>query len=326
MKIFVFVLLLAIPGALHAQQKTYTLTGKIAGKSDGMKVYLARYDWESQAYFDSSVIRKGKFVMKGRMDVPRLIRLIIDRTPKGQVRSEKNWVQSSFYLENSNIGFSAHIDSMPSYYYNPKKITADPVIAGSRTQDESNALKATMAPLKKELRVLDEEYLKVYHRPAIEGKFNTKEGVELSRKMNAVSDSLDNMKWDYIRQHPASKISYDLAMDMLKGMYVTLTLPRLNELERLVRKGWDGTKQMQQLQEAVTASKRTAIGERYLDFSFYKPDGQKVMLSELMPKGKYVLLEFWASWCGPCRGEIPHLREANKNKKDNFEIISISLD
>jgi peroxiredoxin len=67
------------------------------------------------------------------------------------------------------------------------------------------------------------------------------------------------------------------------------------------------------------------IGERYTDFTMNNPNGEQEKLSEL--EGKYILLEFWASWCIPCRIENPELvRVYNKYKRKDFEIFAVSLD
>jgi peroxiredoxin len=76
---------------------------------------------------------------------------------------------------------------------------------------------------------------------------------------------------------------------------------------------------------ALNIPKTPQIGEKYVDFSMNNPNGKQEKLSEL--DGKYILLEFWASWCIPCRKENPELvRVYNKFKGADFEILSVSLD
>jgi thiol-disulfide isomerase/thioredoxin len=82
-----------------------------------------------------------------------------------------------------------------------------------------------------------------------------------------------------------------------------------------------------QTAERVHNMKASLPGNPYLDFTSETPSGQMVALSEYVGKGKYVLLDFWASWCPPCRAEMPHLVELYQQYKDrNFEIVGYSLD
>lgn len=99
-------------------------------------------------------------------------------------------------------------------------------------------------------------------------------------------------------------------------------------MEALLNDAWsDYPDKIEHLGELAQKARKLAAGEKYPDIELVNAEGEKVMLSEYVPEGKYVLLEFWASWCGPCRGEIPHLREVYKEyAPKGFEIISISLD
>ena len=75
-------------------------------------------------------------------------------------------------------------------------------------------------------------------------------------------------------------------------------------------------------------SPKTAfIGQQFTDFEMADPDGKMHKISELVGEGKYVLVDFWASWCGPCRAEMPNVLEAyNKYHEKGFEVIGVSFD
>ena len=79
--------------------------------------------------------------------------------------------------------------------------------------------------------------------------------------------------------------------------------------------------------DLVEKMKATAVGQKFTDFEMATPDGKPVKLSDYVGKGKVVLIDFWASWCGPCRREMPNLVEAYAQYKNKgFEIVGVSLD
>jgi peroxiredoxin len=81
------------------------------------------------------------------------------------------------------------------------------------------------------------------------------------------------------------------------------------------------------LKDQEASNKRTAIGQPFPDITLKTPDDKSVSISDYAGKGKYVLLDFWAAWCGPCRQANPRVVELYKRYKDKgFEIIGISLD
>ena len=73
-------------------------------------------------------------------------------------------------------------------------------------------------------------------------------------------------------------------------------------------------------------AKRTALGVKYTDMELKTVDGKVVKLSDYIPEGKYVLLDFWMSGCGPCRGELPHVKQVYEENKDKLVIVSIAAE
>ena len=71
---------------------------------------------------------------------------------------------------------------------------------------------------------------------------------------------------------------------------------------------------------------KTAVGQKFTDFSMPDPEGKTIKLSDIIAKNKYTLIDFWASWCGPCRREMPNViaayKEYNKTMQKSGKLQS----
>ncbi len=84
---------------------------------------------------------------------------------------------------------------------------------------------------------------------------------------------------------------------------------------------------MAEIAESVENMAKTAVGQPYIDITLSNVEGEAKSVSELLAQGKYVLIDFWATWCGPCMNEMPHLKEAYAEfRPKGFEIYGVSLD
>ena len=214
MKNIIFLIpFLLILASCQDKQEGFLLKGSIGGNAEGMKVLLA----DAYAYpfviLDSTVIQNGKFLLKGRIDSPGLYQLIIDRSGEGQ---EGTMLASKFYLENSNISYTGHIDSLPTYYWNKERMTREPVITGSKEQDLYIQYQQENQALNQEFSQIYNQYLKVYHLPALEGKFHTHEGIALAKQITKLEEAKRDAQWAFIEKHPQSTVGYDLACEMAK--------------------------------------------------------------------------------------------------------------
>lgn len=156
---------------------------------------------------------------------------------------------------------------------------------------------------------------KWYDRKSANGEAAAKEQGEL------IGQEMAGVLASFIKTHPDSYAS-GLALSQARS---SLKPEEIQKLYNMLSAKGKQTEEAKNAADYLKGLKNSAIGAKVSDFTLNTP--QEAPLSFASLKGKYVLVDFWASWCGPCKASFPHMKEVyRKYKSDKFEIYGISID
>ena len=274
----------------------FTLNGTITGKDSG-KLYLI-YTKGITRITDSAEIKNGKFKFSGTIDEPTKGELIDDI--KVRRSGYKNYY-SDFYLEPTTMFIS-----LLNFHFE------DAELSNSKTNDEYRLFKKELNP------VFDQIY-------RLKNEANATQKIQ-----KPLSDSLLRYNaitkinlFDFLERFPNSFIALN-AIERL-SYFAEFTADSIIILLNSLNPNIQKTFAAQRLNRLFTNHVNSAVGHQASDFTRRDANGNLITLSSY--KGKYVLMDFWASWCLPCRKITPHIKELyEKYHSKGLEVIAISCD
>lgn len=141
------------------------------------------------------------------------------------------------------------------------------------------------------------------------------------KRIRAIKERQE-IRLKYVSDHPSSPFAIRVLRDYAG---ITIDPDRVEPLFQLLDSKVRSTPEGEEFSERIRIARRTNVGSLATDISMKTPEGKELKLSDFF--GKYILLDFWASWCIPCRAEHPLLREVyERYRSKGFEIFAVSLD
>ncbi|KWW25353.1 MAG: alkyl hydroperoxide reductase [bacterium F082] len=288
-------LLIAVAFIMTAcnQNKNFNVNVSLANGND-KTVYLQKYVDNVPVTIDSAVIAEEKAVLTAPIDNPQILYALKIKGQRGSM---------PFFADNKDVAFVGDLN-------NPQAVE----IMGSETQAELDAYNDQLDEINMQIRDL---------YAVMQQAFSDNDSIKmdsLNKVGTALMEQQDNFRDEYIKAHPESFVTHYI-LDGVKQDYP------LDQLKDLMAGFTTESIYRDHLNDYVAKQERLEVGQPFIDFTLQTKDGEDVTLSEKIAQNKLTLVDFWASWCGPCRHENPVVKAAyEKYHELGFEVVGVSVD
>lgn len=302
MKKIVFILTTALFAIAcnNLGESEYLISGTANGIENGKKVFVEIQSETGATVLDTGVVENGKFELKG----------IITETDLGFVRIENEKFSVPFIIEKGNITINIAVDSVQ----NTK-------IGGTKNNDKFQEFnEKSLVVVKKRNKY---EKNNIARMEAAKKSRDTATINMIVKEHNSFQDEMNAISKTFIKENPDAHLSVLLLENFLMRQY--LTPEEVKTYYDGLSKEVTATKSGKKIKEVLESMSAIVIGKPAPNFSGPSPDGKTVSLKESL--GKVTIIDFWASWCGPCRAENPNVVALyNEYHAQGLNIIGVSLD
>ena len=282
-------------GALTAcQSTTYQVQGTIEGAADGDTLFLTS-DLQSGIPSDTIFVEDGKFHISGEADSVRLCMIY---------SAKRNELNAPFFIEPGIISIQI------------KETPGASRVGGTKCNDEWQVLNDSVMSIGKEINQIAEHIYGNTVTPEEQQK-----GMEQIDRLN---QRFSNIVIKTCEKNIRNEFGYFLLTYYPDEL---IDIQSRSRLIKLLPEDMRKREQIRVMEQSLEASAKTAEGATIPDFSRPAPDGTLLSIMSEVSQHRITIIDFWASWCGPCRQEIPSVIELYKKYKDKgLGIVGVSLD
>jgi peroxiredoxin len=296
---FMLLILLLLTYTLYAQPKSSLIQGKL-GLSRSKTIFLLYTDpVTGVAHKDSALVNKGSFAFESTIEIPS----------KAILYSSPDYNRVDLYLEPGTIEVKSQ-DSL-----------SHAIVSGSVVNRDFNVLRKRIATVEaKGKKINNEARARMTASPEL--KEDQEFRKEWDNKISEVGAELKLVYKSFIEEMPGNMVTIE-AIEFIVGPNPDITT--VKKLFSSINENVRNSSMGKQYAKKIDDLEKVNVGSVAPEFTQADTSGNLVSLKDF--KGKYLLIDFWASWCGPCREESPNLVKAfHTYKNSNFSIVSISLD